>query len=109
MQAEKHNLIMGLRFGRTLSISHLLFIDDSLVSSRASSADCKNLKKVFNVYAAASGQIFNFEKSLMFFSSNTNQSQIDEIKSIFSLKVVSRHKKYLGLPSIVGRNKINFF
>lgn len=109
MQAEKHNLIHGLKFSGALSISHLLFADDSLVFLRASSADCKNLKKAFDVYTAASGQIFNFEKSSIFFSSNTNQRQIEEIKSIFNLNVVSRNEKYLGLPSMVGRKKISFF
>lgn len=45
----------------------------------------------------------------MFFSSNTNSSQMKEIKSIFDLNVVSKHEKYLGLPSIVGKKKTNFF
>lgn len=31
------------------------------------------------------------------------------IKGIFHLNVVSRHEKYLGLPSMVGRNKRKFF
>ena len=31
------------------------------------------------------------------------------IKNTFQLQVVYRHEKYLGLPSMVGRNKINFF
>lgn len=47
MQAEKHNLIHGLKFRSALSISNLLFADDSLVSSRTSSADCKKLKEAF--------------------------------------------------------------
>ncbi|KAH9769616.1 reverse transcriptase domain-containing protein [Citrus sinensis] len=109
MQAEKQKLIQGLKFSRNLSISHLLFADDSLVFSRASSVDCRHLKKIFEVYAAASGQIFNFEKSSIFFSTNTKQSQMDEIGSIFNLNVVSRHERYLGLPSMVGRKKTNFF
>ncbi|KAH9735375.1 reverse transcriptase domain-containing protein [Citrus sinensis] len=109
MQAEKQKLIQGLKFSRNLSISHLLFADDSLVFSRASSVDCRHLKKIFEVYAAASGQIFNFEKSSIFFSTNTKQSQMDEIRSIFNLNVVSRHERYLGLPSMMGRKKTNFF
>lgn len=32
-----------------------------------------------------------------------------EIKNIFNLSIVSRHEKYLGLPSMVGRKKISFF
>ena len=55
MQVEKDKLIHGLKFNRALSISHLLFADDGLIFSRASSVECRNLKKVFDVYAAASG------------------------------------------------------
>lgn len=72
VQAEKIKLINGLKFSRALSISPLLFADDSLIFSRASTADCKNLKRIFDTYAAASRQIFNYEKSSMFFSSSTN-------------------------------------
>lgn len=45
----------------------------------------------------------------MFFSNNINQGQIKEIKSIFNLNIVSKHEKYMGLPSMVGRRKISFF
>lgn len=34
---------------------------------------------------------------------------VTAIKAIFNLNVVSRHEKYLGLPSVVGRNKRSFF
>lgn len=45
----------------------------------------------------------------MFFSGNTKVEEVSTIKGIFNLYVVSRHKRYLRLPSIVGRNKISFF
>lgn len=45
----------------------------------------------------------------MLFSGNTQAKQIEEIKSIFQVNVVSRHEKYLGLPSMVGRKKTSFF
>ena len=31
------------------------------------------------------------------------------IKEIFHLNIVYRHEKYLGLPSMIERNKRNFF
>ena len=34
---------------------------------------------------------------------------MNAIKDIFQLNVVSKHEKNLGLPSMVGRKKINFF
>ncbi|KAH9663932.1 reverse transcriptase domain-containing protein [Citrus sinensis] len=109
VHAEHQNLVHGLRFSKNISVTHLLFADDSLIFSRASSFDCKNLKRLFDCYTAASGQVFNYEKSSMFFSSNTSSSHMEEIKGIFALNVVSKHEKYLGLPSMVGRKKTSFF
>lgn len=109
IRAENKGLIQGLEFNRKLLVTHILFADDSLVFTRASSTDCRNLKTIFNDYAPASGQVFNFEKSSLFFSSGTSQSQVEEIKRIFGLNVVYKHEKYLGLPSMVGRRKIRFF
>lgn len=108
-QAKLHQHIHGLKLSKELSITHLLFTDDSLIFTRAIREDCTNLKLIFECYAAASGQIFNYEKSSMFFSANTKQEQISTIKHIFQLQVVSRHEKYLGLPSMIGRNKTSFF
>lgn len=40
MQAERKKQIQGLRFGQHISISHLLFVDDGLIFSKASLKDC---------------------------------------------------------------------
>ncbi|KAH9764612.1 putative reverse transcriptase/RNA-dependent DNA polymerase [Citrus sinensis] len=45
----------------------------------------------------------------MFFSGNTSSGAISAIKNIFQLNVVSRHEKYLGLPSMIGRKRSGFF
>lgn len=71
--------------------------------------DCTNLKAAIYCYAAASGQIFNYDKSLMIVSGDISASQMDIIKNIFQLHAVLRHEKYLGLSSMVGRKKISFF
>lgn len=109
IQAERNKQIRGLKFGHHISISHLLFADDSLIFSRASLKDCQHLKDIFDNYSAASGQIFNFKKSSMFFSRNVPENMILAIKRVFQLNVVSKHEKYLGLPSMIGRNKKDFF
>ena len=108
-QAERNQLIKGLRFAKDVTISHFLFADDSLVFTRATVADCKHLKGLFDTYAKASGQIFNFEKSSMFFSGEISEGQISAIKSIFKLKVVPKYERYLGLPFMIGQKKISFF
>lgn len=109
MKAEEQKCIQGLRFGKDLTISHLLFADDSLIFVRAAVEDCRHLKEIFECYGRASGQIFNYQKSSMFFSNNTRDDRITAIKEIFQLEVVSRHEKYLGLPSMIGRKAKSFF
>lgn len=109
MQAETKQLIHGLKFSGDLSISHLLFADDSLIFTRATTEDYTHLKALFDCYATASGQIFNYEKSSMFFSGQVQSSQVAAIQSIFQFNVVSKHEKYLGLPSMVGRKRNTFF
>ncbi|KAH9650223.1 putative reverse transcriptase/RNA-dependent DNA polymerase [Citrus sinensis] len=84
-------------------------IANSLVFTKASIEDCRNLKAIFDCYAAASGQIFNYEKSSMFCSGKLPAEQITAIKNIFQLKMVSKYEKYLGLPSMIGREKMSFF
>lgn len=66
--AEERQRIRGLRFAKDVSISHLLFADDSLIFMQASVIECKHLKEIFYYYTQASGQLFNLEKSCMFFS-----------------------------------------
>ena len=43
------------------------------------------------------------------FSGRIPGDKIEAIKNIFKLNVVSRHEKYMGLPSTVGRKKTSFF
>ena len=108
-QAEREQKIRGLKFAKDITISHLLFVDDSLVFSRASVAYCKHLKRIFYCYVTASGHIFNFEKSSIFISGKTTSEQILAIRSIFQLEVVFKYEKYFGLPSMLGRKKMIFF
>lgn len=82
-QAERKQLMGGLRFAKEVTITHLLFADDSLIFLRASEADCRHLKRIFDCYAEASEQIFNFEKSSMVFSGKIPNAQITQSK-IFS-------------------------
>lgn len=99
----------GFEICKEVTITHLLFADDSLIFLRASEADCRHLKRIFDCYAEASEQIFNFEKSSMVFSGKIPNAQITAIKDIFKLNVVSRHENYLGLPSMIGRKRTSFF
>ncbi len=83
MQDVQQKQIHGLSFKNGMRISHLLFVDDSLVFIRASTTDYQNLKIIFYCYMAASGQLFNYDKCSMFFSCNVQNGQTSIIKNIF--------------------------
>ena len=51
----------------------------------------------------------SIEKPSIFFSPNTSQEQKEEILNILGPMNDSRHAKYLGLPSIIGRSKKQIF
>lgn len=82
-RAERNGLIHGMKFSNDVNISHLFFVDDSLIFTKASIEDCHHLKRIFYCYAAASGQLFKYDKSSMFFNGNINSRLISVIKNIF--------------------------
>ena len=53
----------------------------------------------------ASRQKINANKSSVFFSQNTSPDIRNEVLDILGPMQDSRHDKYLGLPSIIGRSK----
>ena len=61
------------------------------------------------MYEAASGQKINTDKSSIFFSANTNKEKKNEVLEILGPMQDSRHSKYLGLPSKIGRSKNELF
>ena len=56
---------------RAPSISHLLFVDDSLLFCQANQEEVQDISKVLQTYVVSSGQCINFEKSFVYFSNNT--------------------------------------
>ena len=90
-------------------ITNLLFADDSLIFSRASSAEINSIVEMLQVYAKASGKCINLEKSSVYLSNNTTVSQKQEALGILGVKEVSRFELYLGLPTLIGRLKYHTF
>ena len=90
-------------------ISHLFFADDSLIFCKASLEERDALQRVLKVYECALGQQLNHTKTSLFFSRNTPMDIQEIIKERFGAQVIKHHEKYLGLPSLVGRNKKNTF
>ena len=92
-----------------LKITHLFFADDSLLFCKANSQECQQLIEILSLYVAASGQKINADKSSVFFSANTMEEKKNKILEILGPMQDSRHGKYLGLPSIIGKSKNEVF
>ncbi|BFG25164.1 hypothetical protein CerSpe_114380 [Prunus speciosa] len=109
-QAERDSRLQGVSIAPSApSINHLFFADDSLLFCNAVPAEALELKRIFGVYEEASGQKVNLEKSAICFSPSTPMSIQEAIREILTVPIVPCHERYLGLPTIVGRDKKKLF
>ena len=91
---------------RAPSITHLLFVDDSIVFCRATG---DRVLKVLEDYEGDLGQKLNKEKTFLYFSKNTSREIKEYVKEKFGTRVVQHHEKYLRLPLLVGKGKRKAF
>lgn len=66
-----------------------------MIFCRASEADANELKRLLTVYAKASGQVINFEKSSMSFNPGVSPTLKSQIAAIMGVQVVDSQDKYL--------------
>ena len=109
-EMAQNQLLNGISLGRWCpKITHLFFADDNLHFCKANSEECEKLKEILEKYGAASRQKVNSDKSSIYFSPHTTLELKEAIFNILGPMQDSRHNKYLGLPSIIGRSKKQVF
>ncbi|CAL8151990.1 unnamed protein product [Prunus armeniaca] len=109
-QAERDSRLHGVSIAPSApSINHLFFADDSLLFCNAGTTEALELKRIFGVYESASGQKVNLGKSALCFSPSTPRVLQDDIRQLLNVTLVPCHERYLGLPTIVGKDKKKMF
>ncbi|XP_071721648.1 uncharacterized protein [Rutidosis leptorrhynchoides] len=68
-----------------------------------------SVKNILNDYERALGQAANYRKSGIVFSSNVEAESAATIKDILGVNIPQDHGRYLGLPSLIGKNKMQNF
>ncbi|XP_012483050.1 uncharacterized protein LOC105797658 [Gossypium raimondii] len=81
--AKSSGAIKGARVVRGAPrVTHLLFADNRLIFGYATAMRALNVLKVLQSYTKCSGQLVNFEKSRVFFSSNIDMGNRLDVKRI---------------------------
>ena len=86
-------------------LTHLFFVDDSLLFCRSIFDDRNNVLNLLGEYESWSGQKINKDKTTIFFSKSTTDEAKSSIMNLFQVQEAKSYEKYLGLPSLVGREK----
>ena len=90
---------------RAPSMNHRLFADDAYLLFLATPLEGTMVKNILDIHEAASGQTINYRKSSVTFSTNVDAQTKVTVCIIFQIQAEQNHRKYLGLPTLIGRNK----
>lgn len=88
------------------SISHLLFADDSVFFCKAQKYECQTSLRILKEYEVVSGQLINFQKSLIQFRHKIEESGRQELGDILGIQNLGGMGSYLGLPENLDGSKI---
>lgn len=91
------------------SVSHFLFADNSLHFCCSIGQECRALKSTLSLYERALRQTINYGKSGIFFSTNVDAETWDKLKRILGVSANLNTGRYLGLPSLIGKGKMEIF
>jgi hypothetical protein len=102
---ESRGILTGIKVCRHApSVSHLLFADDCFLFFKAIEDQVHVMKTILSTYELASGQAISLPKSEIYCSRNVPDGLKTTITDILGVQIVLGTCKYLGLPSMIGRD-----
>jgi len=109
-KAQANGSLPGIRVSKgSPRVNHLLFVDDTMFFCLSDPKSCRKLQQILQKYEQASGQKINQEKSSITFSSKTKTKVKVQAKNILSFQKEGGQDKYLGLPELFGKKKMDLF
>lgn len=107
---EDEGNIEGIKIKRNSpSISHLLYADDCYIFTETKIKYVKQIRKFLEDFSKTSRQTTNYEKLEIIFSKYTPNLVRKIITKELGIKQSNNPRKYLGLPSNIGNNKMKLF
>lgn len=85
-------------------VSHLLFADDVLLFTKASSSQARLVATILDKFGKASGLKVNVGKSRAFYSTGVPSSKARKCTDVTQIREAKSLEKYLGFPLIHGRS-----
>ena len=108
--AEHRGVISGTSVcGEAPPVTHLLFADDCFLFFKACANQAQVMKDILTAYEVASGQAISLPKSEIYYSRNVPDTLRHSITHIMGVQAVLGTGKYLGLPSMIGRDRTSVF
>ncbi|KAK3183013.1 hypothetical protein Dsin_030299 [Dipteronia sinensis] len=108
--SEKNGRGLGLKCCHGApTISHLFFVNDSIMICKASMEHSLSIMKILETYERGSGQQINLHKSSISFSLNIDVLTRSGIQQQLGIEDCNCKDRYLELPSMMGRNKKRLF
>ena len=86
-------LLHPMSFRGRIRISHLFFIDDIFLFTKATTRDCKRLNTILQTFCASSRQIMSATESRIWFSHRIPRRTKDQVVGILA----SRHRPHWHL------------
>jgi hypothetical protein len=94
--------------GTSLSITHSLFADDTLLFGSSTYQEAQSMKKAIDLYTQVSGQCINATKSKIYVF-NTSQLVSQRIIHLLGFPRDHLPSTYLGVPFFMGLNKPSYW
>ena len=100
----------GIKVGkRCYPVTHLFFAYEALLCCKVTTQETRKIKELLHLYAKASGQLVNFDKSTVYYNRNTDMDTRGEVCSLLGNLREAFSGKYLSFLMVIGRTKNQIF